>query len=147
MPYACDQGIKALLQIIFSWSGLPPSSTEMKPSQRQTNVFVSGPSRLCGTAVKCSTAAVLQLRNGWCLEKVSLLAAYKENKALECFRGAAVWKCKLLFSHHSLLPMIQHSKPDSEYLPVTVYANMHRHVCSREYLGLIRKETHIYFVF
>lgn len=98
-------------------------------------------------AVKRSTAAVLQLRNGWCLEKVSILAAYKENKALECFRGAAVWKHKLLFSHHSLLPMIQHSKPASEYLPVTNYANMHRHIYSREYIGLIRKEMYIHFVF
>lgn len=128
LPYACDQGIKALLQIIFSYSGFPPPKTEIQLSQRKTNVFVSGPSWLWGTSVKYSTAAVLQLRNGWCLEKVSILAAYKENKALDCFRGAAVWKRKLLFSHHSLLPMIQHSKPASEYLPVTNYTNMHRHI-------------------
>lgn len=146
MPYACDQVIKVLLQIIFSCSALPPSKTEMQLSQRKTNVFVTGPSLLCGTAVKLSTAAVLQLINGWCLEKVSILAAYKENKALECFRGAAVWKCKLLFSHHFLLPMIQHSKPASEYLPVTNCTNMHRHMYSKEYTGLIRKETYIHFV-
>lgn len=131
LPYAFNQGIKALLQIIFSCSGFFPSKTEMQLSQRKTNVFVSAPFLLCGTAVKHSTAAVLQLRNGWCLEKVSILSAYKENKALECFRGAAVWKRKL-FSHHSLLPMVQHSKPASEYLPVTNYTNMHRHIYSRD---------------
>lgn len=147
MPYACDQGIKALLQIIFSCSGLPPSKTEMQLSQRKTNVCVSGPSRLCGATVKHSSAALLQLRNGWCLEKVSFLAGYKENKALECFRGAAVLKRKLLFSRHSLLPMIQHSKPASEYLPVTNYTNMCRHIYSREYIGLMRKETYTHFVF
>lgn len=102
---------------------------------------------LCGIAVKHSTPAVLQLQNGWCLEKVSILSAYKENEALECFRGAAIWKRKLLFSQHSLLPMVQHSKPASEYLPVTRYTNMHRHIYSREYIGLIRKETYIHFVF
>jgi len=144
LPYACDQGIKGLLQIIFSYFGLPSSKPEMLLSQRKTNGFVSGPFQLCSMAIKCWTAAVFQLRNVWCLEKLCILDACKENKAWECFGIAAVWKCKLLFSH-SLLRMIWRSRTTSECLPVSVYANVHTHIYSREHMVLTWKETYIHF--
>lgn len=131
LPYACNQGIKGLLQILLSYSSLPSSTTEVQLSQRKTNVFVSGPFQQCGVAVKCWTAAVLQPRNGWCLEKVCILVAYKENKAENALEQQLYGNVSCYFL---IPPYLWYGVPS---LPLNAYMWM---------LILVRTHTHVYIL-
>lgn len=151
LPYACNQGIKGLLQILLSYSSLPSSTTEVQLSQRKTNVFVSGPFQQCGIAVKCWTAAVLQPRNGWCLVKLCILVAYKENKAENALEQQLYGNVSCYFLIPSYLWYGVPSLPLNAYMWVLILVRAHTHTraYSREYMVLItmQKATYICLVF